>query len=166
MENNLLNHKRERTPFDSKSEEEDLYSINNPKKEKKIIEINSSKSESLNNQKIENPETNEEENMSELVFQLNTKSSGVECFLCQKDLSKNIKFLCAECGNKMFCINSLITKRHSPEHQFQVIDILNYSFFTDDWSVGDEYNLLNNLSISGLNNWEDISNILNRGQVE
>ena len=45
MENNLLNHKIERTPFDSKSEEEDLYSINNPKKEKKIIEINSSKSE-------------------------------------------------------------------------------------------------------------------------
>jgi len=106
MENNLLNHKIERTPFDSKSEEEDLYSINNPKKEKKIIEINSSKSGSLNNQRIENPETNEEENMSELVFQLNTKSSGVECFLCQKDLSKNIKFLCAECSNKIFCINS------------------------------------------------------------
>ena len=98
------------------------------KKEKKIIEINSSKSESLNNQRIENPGTNEEENMSELVFQLNTKSSGVECFLCQKDLSKNIKFLYAECGNKIFCINSLITKRHSPEHQFQVIYILNYSF--------------------------------------
>ena len=166
MENNLLNHKRERTPFDSKSDEEDLDSFNNPKKEKKIIEINSSKSESLNNPRIENPELNEEENMPELVFKLNTKSSGVECFLCQKDLSKNIKFLCSECGNKIFCIKCLITKRHSPEHQFQVIDILNYSFFTKDWSVGDEYNLLHNLSISGLNNWEDISNILNRDQVE
>ena len=166
MENNLLNHKRERTPFDSKSDEEDLDSFNNPKKEKKIIEINSSKSESLNNPRIENPELNEEENMPELVFKLNTKSSGVECFLCQKDLSKNIKFLCSECGNKIFCIKCLITKRHSPEHQFQVIDILNFSFFTEDWSVGDEYNLLYNLSISGLNNWEDISNILNRDQVE
>ena len=166
MENNLLNHKRERTPFDSKSDEEDLDSFNNPKKEKKIIEINSSKSESLNNPRIENPESNEEENMPELVFKLNTKSSGVECFLCQKDLSKNIKFLCSECGNKIFCIKCLITKRHSPEHQFQVIDILNFSFFTKDWSVGDEYNLLYNLSISGLNNWEDISNILNRDQVE
>ena len=166
MEKNLLNHKRERTPFESKNEEEDLDSINNPKKEKKIIEINSSKSETLNNPKAENPEKNEEENMAELVFKLNTKTSGIECFLCQKDLSKNIKFLCEECGNKIFCIKCLITKRHSPEHQFQVIDILNYSFFTDDWSVGDEYNLLHNLSISGLNNWEDISNILNRGQVE
>ena len=166
MENNLLNHKRERTPFDSKSDEEDLDSFNNPKKEKKIIEINSSKSESLNNPRIENPELNEEENMPELVFKLNTKSSGVECFLCQKDLSKNIKFLCSECGNKIFCIKCLITKRHSPEHQFQVIDILNFSLFTQDWSVGDEYNLLHNLSISGLNNWEDISNILNRDQVE
>ena len=165
MEKNLLNHKRERTPSESKKEE-DLDSFNNPKKEKKISEINSSQIEPLTNQKTENPEKNEEESISELVFRLNCKSSGVECFLCQKDLSKNIKLLCNECGNKIFCIKCLITKRHSPEHKYQVIDILNYSFFTDDWSVGDEYNLLHNLSISGLNNWEDISNILNRGQVE
>ena len=46
----------------------------------------------------------------------------------------------------------MIEKKHSPKHQFQVIDILNYSIFTDDWTVGEEYNLLQNLSTSGLNN--------------
>jgi transcriptional adapter 2-alpha len=39
-------------------------------------------------------------------------------------------------------------------------------FFTEDWSVCEEYNLLQNLSVSGLNNWEDISNILNREQLD
>ena len=164
MENNLLNHKRERNPSDIQNEE-DLDSLNRPKKEKKTSNLESPKNESKLLSKKEEKE-NTEENISELVFKLNSKSNGVECFICQKDISKNLKFLCEECGNKIFCVKCMIEKKHSPKHQFQVIDILNYSIFTDDWTVGEEYNLLQNLSTSGLNNWEDISNILGRGQVE
>ena len=164
MENNLLNHKRERNPSDIQNEE-DLDSLNRPKKEKKTSNVESPKNESKLLSKKEEKE-NTEENISELVFKLNSKSNGVECFICQKDISKNLKFLCEECGNKIFCVKCMIEKKHSPKHQFQVIDILNYSIFTDDWTVGEEYNLLQNLSTSGLNNWEDISNILGRGQVE
>ena len=164
MENNLLNHKRERNPSDIQNEE-DLDSLNRPKKEKKTSNVETQKNESKLHSKKEEKE-NTEENISELVFKLNSKSNGVECFICQKDISKNLKFLCEECGNKIFCVKCMIEKKHSPKHQFQVIDILNYSIFTDDWTVGEEYNLLQNLSTSGLNNWEDISNILGRGQVE
>ena len=164
MENNLLNHKRERNPSDIQNEE-DLDSLNRPKKEKKTSNVESPKNESKLLSKKEEKE-NTEENISELVFKLNSKSNGVECFICQKDISKNLKFLCEECGNKILCVKCMIEKKHSPKHQFQVIDILNYSIFTDDWTVGEEYNLLQNLSTSGLNNWEDISNILGRGQVE
>ena len=164
MENNLLNHKRERNPSDIQNEE-DLDSLNRPKKEKKTSNVESPKNESKLLSKKEEKE-NTEDNISELVFKLNSKSNGVECFICQKDISKNLKFLCEECGNKIFCVKCMIEKKHSPKHQFQVIDILNYSIFTDDWTVGEEYNLLQNLSTSGLNNWEDISNILGRGQVE
>ena len=164
MENNLLNHKRERNPSDIQNEE-DLDSLDRPKKEKKTSNVESPKNESKLLSKKEEKE-NTEENISELVFKLNSKSNGVECFICQKDISKNLKFLCEECGNKIFCVKCMIEKKHSPKHQFQVIDILNYSIFTDDWTVGEEYNLLQNLSTSGLNNWEDISNILGRGQVE
>ena len=159
MENKLLNHKRERNPS-LENDQDDIDSLNNPRKEKKVENINLSKTDSILKES-EQPE----EDISELVFKLNCKTSGVECFLCQKDISKNIKFLCAECGNKVFCIKCLIQKKHPPQHQFQVVDILNYSFFTDDWSVCQEYNLLQNLSVSGLNNWEDISNILGRGQL-
>ena len=160
MENNLLNHKRGRNPSEENDQDE-LDSINHPRKEKKIENINSSKNDSV----LKAPEQKEED-ISELVFKLNTKSNSIECFLCKKDISKNIKFLCAECGNKVFCIKCLIQKKHPPEHEFQVIDTLNYGFFTEDWSVCEEYNLLQNLSVSGLNNWEDISNILNREQLD
>ena len=156
METNLLNHKRERNDINAE-EEIEIDSLNYPRKNKKIKEISSPMKEE---QEIN------EENLAELVFKLNTKSSGVECFFCQKDISKNIKYFCKECGNKIFCVKCLINKRHPREHEFQVVDLLNYSLFTDDWSVGEEYNLLQNLSVSGLNNWEDISNILGRGQVE
>ena len=152
MENNLLNQKRKRSQSNSNEEEQ-----NNPKK---------SKDELLLNSKNDIQETNDEDNMSEFIFKLNTKTSGIECFICHKDISKNIKFLCSECGNKIFCTKCLVLKKHSPEHKFQVIDNLNFPFFTKDWSVKDEYNLLHNLSISGLNNWEDVSNIINKGQTD
>ena len=170
MEKNFLNQKRDRNPSDNNTEE-DINSINLPKKEKKINNINSTQTEPLlslfypkNKESEKNPEI---EDISELVFKLNTKTSGIECFLCQKDISQNIKFLCSECDNKTFCINCLITKKHSPEHKYQVVDLLNYPFFKDDWSVADEYNLLQNLCIAGLNNWEDISaNISNKGKEQ
>ena len=168
MENQFLNQKRERPPSEIK-EEEDLFSKDNPQKKEKIIDVNFSKNDLLLNSKNEiqeNNENNDKDDISELIFQLNTKTSGVICSICKKDLSKNIKFLCSECDNKIFCIKCLILKKHSPEHKFQVIDKLNFSLFTEDWSVKDEYNLLHNLSISGLNNWEDISNILNKGQTD
>jgi len=173
MELNLLTHKRERDPS-SPETEKDLDSSHNPKKQKKIDIINPSnpetsqkndtKTESIIISKIDIEKN--ENSISELVFKLNTKSAGIECFICQKDLSKNIKFLCSKCGNKIFCIKCLITKKHSPEHEYQIIDNLNYSLFTDDWTAAEEYNLLHNLSICGLNNWEDVSNIIGRGQVE
>ena len=165
MENQFLNQKRERTPSEIK-EEEDLFSKNNPQKKEKIIETNFSKDDLLLNSKNEIQESKNEDNISEFIFELNNKISGVICSMCNKDLSKNIKFLCSECGNKFICIKCLILKKHPPEHKLQVIDNLNFSLFTEDWSTKDEYNLLHYLSISGLNNWEDISNILNKGQTD
>ena len=106
MENQFLNQKRERPPSEIK-EEEDLFSKDNPQKKEKIIDVNFSKDDLLLNSKNEiqeNNENNDKDDISELIFQLNTKTSGVICSICKKDLSKNIKFLCSECDNKIFCI--------------------------------------------------------------
>ena len=113
------------------------------------------------------PLKEEEDNILELAFQLSSKNTGIECFICKNNLSKNIKFLCEECNNQIFCIKCLIRKKHNINHKFQIIDNLNFPLFTNNWTMSEEYKLLHNLAISGLNNWEDISNIMgNKGQFE
>ena len=189
MDNKLLNLKRERDSsegvndkFEDSNEifgkkikleenREEEKEINNKEESKEKLNENIQKMDISKNSilsiKEEEKEEDEEERLAELVFQLNSKNTGIECFICKKDLTKNIKFLCQKCNNQIFCIKCLIYKKHSTEHEFQIIDNLNYPLFTDDWKMNEEYKLLKNLSISGLNNWEDISNIMgNRGQVE
>ena len=174
MKNDFLKIKRERDSSDSFDEE-----LNNQNEIQKIEEENKkneNKEKEGNNIEKKNLSKEEkfitlkefdEEDLCELVFQLNSKNSGIECFICKKDLSKNIKFLCQECNNQVFCIKCLIEKKHQKAHKYQIIDNLNYPLFTEDWKMSEEYKLLVNLSTSGLNNWEDISNIMgNRGQVE
>ena len=101
-----------------------------------------------------------------LTFQLNCLNN-LPCFLCKKDVSKTMKFLCEECNNQVFCINCLVTKRHSVEHEFHILDNLNFSLFTKDWKIMEEYKLLQNLEVSGLNNWEDIKYAMeNKGEIE
>ena len=150
-----------------------LNSINEISQKEISIKEEIDKDENIQNmnismeKEISLKEEEEEEKLADLVFQLNSKNSGVDCFICKKDLTKNIKFLCQKCNNQVFCIKCLIKKRHSVDHEFQIIDNLNYPLFTDDWKMNEEYKLLQNLATSGLNNWEDISNIMgNRGQVE
>ena len=94
------------------------------------------------------------------IFYIYIINPKLKKWICKKDLTKNIKFLCQKYHNQIFCIKCFIYKKHSMEHEFQLIDNLNYSLFTDDWKIIEKYKLLKNLSISGLNNWEDISNIM------
>ena len=179
----MLNVKRERDfpeeindkPDDQNNSIENslLNSINEISQKEISIKEEIDKDENIQNmnismeKEISLKEEEEEEKLADLVFQLNSKNSGVDCFICKKDLTKNIKFLCQKCNNQVFCIKCLIKKRHSVDHEFQIIDNLNYPLFTDDWKMNEEYKLLQNLATSGLNNWEDISNIMgNRGQVE
>ena len=193
MKNDLLNLKRSRDSSDNindeeifetskKMKKEEIEDINKKEQielEKKEIEKNTSKdlNQEINKKKenyimipteqLTSIKEENEDNLYELVFQLNSKNSGIECFICKKNLVKDIKFLCQECNNQVFCLNCFLDKKHSIDHKYQIIDDLNYPLFTEDWKMNEEYKLLLNLSSSGLNNWEDISNIMgNRGQVE
>ena len=71
------------------------------------------------------------------MINMNCKNPGIECFICKKDLTKNIKFLCQKCNNQIFCIKWLIYKKHSIEHEFQTVDNLIYLSFTDDWEMNE-----------------------------
>jgi transcriptional adapter 2-alpha len=176
MKNKLLNNKRARDSSDDIIDEkqfeettnqknEDIPDDNQKEKELEEKEKKNEKNISMLPNQLEKGEN--EDDLYELVFKLNSKNKGVECYICKKILVNDIKFLCQKCNNQIYCLNCFLTKKHPPDHGYQIIDDLNYPLFTEDWKMREEYKLLHNLSLSGLNNWEDISDAMgNRGQME
>ena len=87
------------------------------------------------------------------------------CTYCNKDITYNVKFLCSKCGI-YYCIHCFLNKKHS-EHEYHIVDTLKFPIFTKDWKLNDEFSLLNAISKCGLDNWEDISDLMrNRGNIE
>ena len=169
-ENEQNNENIEKNEINEKVENNVIHLIEKEEKEsennEKFVSLNNNNAPKFQNQAISLEEDDKEDFLNDLIFQLNTKI-GLECFICKKDISKNIKFLCEQCNNQAFCIKCLLEKKHPLDHEFHVADNLNYPLFTKDWKMNEEYKLLQNLALSGLNNWEDISNVMeNRGQVE
>ena len=161
--------KEEIEEIEGKENEEKIEKEENDEKGEKsddkenYLKINN---DNPNEEKISLKKENKEDFLNDLIFQLNSKI-GLYCFLCKKDISKNMKFICEQCDNQAFCINCLLSKRHPEDHEFHIADNLNYPLFTKDWKMNEEYKLLQNMALSGLNNWEDISNVMeNKGQVE
>ena len=103
--------------------------------------------------------------MIDLISQLNIVKLFL--FLCKKDIPKSLKFIREQCNKQTFCIKPLLTKRYSVVHEFYIADNLNYPFFAKNRKMIEEYKLLQNLSLSGLNNWEDIKDVMdNKGKIE
>ena len=121
MKNELLQNKRERDSSDKIDDDEFIESYNlSEGNDTKINEQNENKTEPKKKLILSNDQ--EEDPLSELVFQLNSKNTGIECFICKKDLTKNIKFLCEKCNNQVFCIKCFIEGKHPKDHKFHVID--------------------------------------------
>ena len=108
-------------------------------------------------------ETND---ISDLVFKYNINSENFKCKLCEKEISKNIKFYCEEC-DFIFCINCFLLSKHNKDHSYHIIDALNFPLFLDNWTAKEEHKLLSFVEKCGLNNWGEISkSIESKGKVE
>ena len=102
----------------------------------------------------------------DLVFKYNITSGNLKCKLCQKEITDNIKFYCEIC-DYIFCINCFLLSKHNKEHEYHIIDALNFPLFINDFSAKEEHKLLSFVEKCGLNNWEEISKAIdNKGQVE
>jgi len=99
------------------------------------------------------------------IFLPNSSIQKHFCNFCNKDITFNVKFLCSEC-EIYYCIHCFLNKKHS-EHDYHIVDTLKFPVFTEDWKLNDEFSLLNAISKCGLDNWEDISDLMrNRGNIE
>ena len=157
MSNEFLQKKRN---FENNETENEFINQTNNKKPK----IEEAK---LDSTKINLPKEIEENNdIMDLVFKYNITSGNLKCKLCQKEITDNIKFYCEIC-DYIFCINCFLLSKHNKEHEYHIIDALNFPLFINDFSAKEEHKLLSFVEKCGLNNWEEISKAIdNKGQVE
>ena len=161
MNNEFLQKKRN---FENNETEKEYTSSTNNKKPK--LDDNKLETTKLNQIK-EIPNIPLENNdITDLVFKYNITSGNLKCKLCQKEITDNIKFYCDICDD-IFCINCFLLSKHNKEHEYHIIDALNFPLFISDFSAKEEHKLLSFVEKCGLNNWEEISKAIdNKGQVE
>jgi hypothetical protein len=119
----------------------------------------------------------------------------LQCCLCNKNISNDIKIILDPSSHKnknhqkglsfnALCVNCFILKtKFDPKNNvyyvtnemslniykytnYRIITKMTEPLFTEDWSLGEEIKLLGAIEKMGLENWEDISNILNKGKLE
>ena len=174
MKKDFLNEKRQREKEESLDEiEKDMINTDSYKNKKlklensksEISKINFLKSTEIN---VKNDTNNLDSiDISELVFNYNSINNNIKCNICQKYITNNIKFFCNTCSNFIFCIKCFIYSDHPKSHDYHLIDNLNFPLFTEDWTANEEHKLISNISKCGLNNWEEVSKLMNnKGQVE
>ncbi len=81
------------------------------------------------------------------VFALD-QAQKVLCKICLKDISQNIKILCAICDDFVFCIECFVNEKpHGPakdsyKHDYHFVDKLNFNVFHEQWTAREELVLL------------------------
>jgi len=117
------------------------------------------------------------------------------CCICNKNISHQIKIilepmcpkfkihqkgllfnaLCVNCfllktkfdsNNNVYNVGNEITFNNYKYTHYRILTKMSEPLFTNDWSLGDEVKLLGAIEKLGLENWEEISKILNKGKFE
>ena len=98
---------------------------------------------------------------------------SLKCNNYQKDLFFNA--LCINCfilkttydaKNKTYFIENEFTLNIYKFREYRILAKMSEPLFTEDWSLGDEIKLLGAVEKLGIENWEEISKIINKGIYE
>lgn len=108
--------------------------------------------------KNENTEKQEETDYDRMLINkfLNFKEKFI-CFVCSKDISNSIRIITHK-TLRIACINCLLSE-HVLE-DYHVVDKLDFSIFSKNWSAKEEFKLLFGVEKFGLDNWNEISSYI------
>lgn len=85
----------------------------------------------------------------------------MHCNNCEKDITKHVQIYCAECKDTDICVNCFAEgtefEGHKSNHDYYVINKLNFPMFTEDWTAEEELLLYEALERFGFGNWEQIA---------
>jgi hypothetical protein len=104
------------------------------------------------------------------------------CSLCERNITKSVKIVCAECNDVekdyaaknelVMCLECLRVGKttadfpeHKADHAYYVYDSLQYPLFCNEWSAYEEIRLIQGIMKCGLGNWQDISEQFVKGQT-
>ena len=74
-------------------------------------------------------------------------ATKLSCKICNKDITKTIKLICSTCENFVYCINCALLNKSNEDnshknHNFHIVDKLNFNIFTSDWTAQEEVKLI------------------------
>ena len=124
-----------------------------------------------------NKMTPDERKLNASLFTFPILSADLNCNIWDVDISKSVKVVCAECySNKISrptgrkdtpfisCLECFGKGKekgdHKKEHSYSILDKLDYPLFDTDWSALEDIYLLKGISMSGIDNWYQISEML------
>jgi len=83
------------------------------------------------------------------------------CNYCGKDISNVIRVKCAVCADFDLCVQCFSVGveigGHKNNHDYHIMDILNFPLFNEHWGADEELLLLEGIEMYGLGNWGDVS---------
>lgn len=85
------------------------------------------------------------------------------CDSCNADLTDVVRIRCAVCEDFDLCVQCFsrgaepVGFKHSNDHDYHVVEVLDFSIFSPDWAADEELALLEGCEKFGLGNWEQIS---------
>lgn len=83
------------------------------------------------------------------------------CDACQVDITNLVRIKCAVCADFDLCVDCFSSgkklNQHSNDHDYRVMDILDFSLFDLGWKADEEILLVDGLETFGIGNWEQIA---------
>eukprot|EP01117_Protostelium_nocturnum_P017694 TRINITY_DN7249_c0_g2_i1.p1 TRINITY_DN7249_c0_g2~~TRINITY_DN7249_c0_g2_i1.p1 ORF type:complete len:513 (-),score=185.79 TRINITY_DN7249_c0_g2_i1:143-1681(-) len=83
------------------------------------------------------------------------------CNYCGKDISNVVRVKCAVCADFDLCVQCFSVGveigTHKNNHDYHIMDILNFPLFDEFWGADEELLLLEGIEMYGLGNWTDVA---------
>ncbi|KAI9021955.1 hypothetical protein DFJ74DRAFT_620249 [Hyaloraphidium curvatum] len=85
------------------------------------------------------------------------------CDNCTADLTDVVRIRCAVCDDFDLCVQCFSKGaepagfKHSNDHDYHVMEVLDFSIFSPDWAADEELALVEGCEKFGLGNWEQIA---------
>ncbi|KAH6576501.1 hypothetical protein BASA50_006786 [Batrachochytrium salamandrivorans] len=101
------------------------------------------------------------EDANDVQATVNDFGQRYHCDACNKDITYLVRIKCAICPDFDLCVECFSCgtelKDHKADHDYRVLEMLDFPIFEADWGADEELLLVEGLELHGVGNWEQVS---------